>query len=232
MFSDVFLAMTPGEMDGFTPQKAAYMACHFSPGGKGLSNLPTALQPESLLLLDDSMPPEDHEPETVTRQLQELISRFSVKGVLLDFQREMSPQSRAMAEALLQDLPCPVAVTEVYAKDLSCPVFLSPPPVNMPLEAYLSPWLSQGVFLEIAPGSLEITVTEKGSTALDVLPEKYLPLKNDRLHCHYQVEIAPEKAVFTLSRTKEDLIALVRQAQALGVLGTVGLYQELYKMPP
>lgn len=230
MFSDVFLAMTAGEMEGYLPKKAAYMACHFSPYSKGLSNLPTVLPPDSLLLLDDSTLPDGHDPETAAQQLTELVSRFSVKAVLLDFQNERTVESQKMVSSLVQALPCPVAVTKVYAKDFHCPVFLSPPPVNMPLNAYLSPWLQQGVFLEIAPEGLCITVTEKGSTALSLPPMQGLPLHDSRLHCHYNVEVSTGKAVFTLSRTKEDLTALAAQACELGALGAVGLYQELSRL--
>ena len=47
-----YLAMTAAEMIGstFLPQKAAWMACHFSPYSTGLCNLPSALPPGSLLI--------------------------------------------------------------------------------------------------------------------------------------------------------------------------------------
>ncbi len=230
MFSDVFLAQTSGEMGEFLPKKAAYMACHFSPYGKGLSNMPLTLPPDSILLLDDSMPPNGHDPSVVAEQLTELVSRFSVKAVLLDFQGEKTDETQKMAASLLRQLPCPVAVTERYAKVLSCPVFLSPPPANVPLQRSLRPWLQQGVFLEIAPSAMCITVTETGSTAVSVPPVRGLPLHDSRLCCHYNVEVTPDKAVFTLSRTKEDLAALAEEAYRLGVLGAVGLYQELCRL--
>lgn len=229
MFSDVFLAMTAGEIKAPLPPKMAYMACHFSSYNKGLSNLPAVLPPESLLLLDDSIPPTFHDASIVTDQLKDLVARFSAKGVLLDFQNPKTPESKAMVSHLLQQLPCKVAVTEPYAKDIQCPVFLSPTPVNMSLSKQLSPWLQQGVYLEIAPGALQFTVTEKGSIcqtipANDAQP---LPLADRRLHCHYQVEVSREKAVFTLRRNQSDLASLVKEAYDFGILGAVGLYQEL-----
>lgn len=229
MFSNVFLAMTGGELEEFTPKKAAYLACHFSPCGKGLSNLPQNLPEESLLLLDDSMPPNGHDPNTVISTLKELADQFSIKAVLLDFQNEKAKETECMASAILQALPCPVAVTEVYARDLGCPVFLSPPPANRSLRRHLAPWLQQGVFLEIAPEHLEITVTEHGSVcrSLPMNTPQNLPLTDSRLHCHYSVSVSKDQAVFTLERTKEDLSALVQEAYQTGVLGAVGLYQEL-----
>lgn len=227
MFSDVFLAMTGAELTDFHPKNTAYMACHFSPSGKGLSNLPSSLPPDSMLLLDDSMPPRGHDRSLAAKQLKEVIETFSVKAVLLDFQDKETDETRAMVSFLLDALPCPVAVTEKYAKALSCPVFLSPTPVNMSLKKQLAPWLQQGIYLEIAPMATQITVTEEGSTAVPLLSVANLPLFDKKLCCHYQVEVSKDKAVFNLCRTKEDLAVLVKEAKQLGVMGTVGLYQEL-----
>lgn len=232
MFSKVFLAMTAREMANPLPERVAYMACHFSPYSKGLSNAPQHLPKNSLLLVDDSMPVPDHDPELVTSQLRELVEKFSPHAVLLDFQRERSDPAAEMAHTILQALPCSVAVTASYARELGCPVFLSPSPVNMALEDYLADWLKQGVYLEVAPEMRKLTVTESGceDTALPTNTDSTLPLTDERLHCHYGIEVFPDRAVFTLQRTKEDLAALVEEAYTLGVQGAVGLYQELNRL--
>ncbi len=228
MFSKVFLAQTPGEAAICPPQKLAYMALHFSPFGKGLSNLPADLPKGSILLLDDSLEPENHDPQIVTDQLKQLVNQFSPKGVLLDFQRQKSPQLEHMAACIAQSLPCPVGVTERYAKALSCPVFLSPPPVNMALADYITPWKSRGIFLEIAPDCVAITVTEHGSQTAPIPTQENLPLEDRRLRCHYNVEVFADRAVFTICRYRTDLQSLVQDAEQLGVLGCVGLYGELH----
>lgn len=230
MFSRVFLAMTPREMEEYHPEKLAYMACHFSPYGTGLSNLPPNLPKDSVLLLDDSMPVQGHDPQVVVRQLNELVNRFSVSAVLLDFQTEKNPEGSAMVSAVLQALPCPAAVTKAYAASMQAPVFLPPPPVNIPLQRYLAPWLKQGVYLEIAPEAKQITVTAQGSQATPVPPLQSLPHKDNALHCHYNVEVSSEKAVFTIQRTKEDLDTLTQEAYRLGIRGAIGLYQELSRL--
>jgi len=99
--------------------------------------------------------------------------------------------------------------------------------VNKPLEAYLQPWLKQGVFLEIAAETAQFTVTVDGCAVGAVPWEDTLPLADARLHCHYRMETEPGKATFTLTRTREDLAALARDGYALGILGAVGLYREL-----
>ena len=233
MFSDVFMAITPREMGHFLPKRTAYMACHFSPGGLGLSNLPCSLPPDSLLLIDDSMPVQGHDPKAVIGQINEMIRSFSVKAVLLDFQRVSSEESREMAQAISAGCVCPVAVTPPYAHIEGCDLFLPPAAVNVALPEHLMPWQGRGIYLEIAAERVLITVTETGSKTHPDFQDTPLPLADTRLHCHYNVSVFPEKAEFTLTRTPEDLAALAQEAYALGVQGVVGLYQELqtYKNP-
>ena len=59
-----FLAMTAAEMRNISvcPPKIAWMACHFSPYGLGLSNMPKDLPSNSLLIVDDYTPPSGHDP--------------------------------------------------------------------------------------------------------------------------------------------------------------------------
>ena len=223
MFSGVFLAMTGREMETHCPKRLAYMSCHFSPGGFGLSNLPRFLPEGSILILDDSMPVQGHNPERVVEQLNALAKRSSIRAVLLDFQRLPTAEARKMTAAILQNCHCTTAVPPAYIQN-DFPVFLPPPPVNKSLKEYLKPWGK--VFLELASEGLEITVTKNGSQTVPVFPTSPLPLQDSRLHCHYGVTVCPGKAVFTLNRTREDLAALAREAEELGVLGMVGLYQE------
>lgn len=225
MFSRVFLAVTAKELETVHPKRTAYMACHFSAGGSGLSNMPQALPKGSILLLDDSMPVQGHDPETVAQQLKELADKFSVRAVLLDFQRPPTDESRKMVSVILQNCGYAAAVTPAYTEKGSA-VFLPPPPPNKPLAEHLKPW-KNGVFLELYSEGLEITVTKDDSRLSYISPTSPLPLADTRLHCHYGVTVFPGKAVFTLSRSQEDLAELAREAEELGVIATVGLYQEL-----
>lgn len=222
MFSRVFLAVSG--RDSEFPTRTAYMACHFSPGGSGLSNMPRFLPEGSILLLDDSMQVAGHDPGVVVQQLKEVVDRFSVWAVLLDFQRPPTEESSKMVAAILENASCIAAVTPAYAREDST-VFLPPLPTNKSLAEYLKPW--KKVFLELASEGLEITVTKDGSRFSAVYPTTPLPLEDKRLHCHYSVKVFPGKAVFTLNRTREDLADLAKEAEQLGVLGLVGLYQEL-----
>lgn len=228
MFSKVFLAQTEREMAEFLPQKLAYMALHFSPYGPGLSNAPKNLPEHSILLLDDSMQMAHHDTGLVISQLEDLVKQFAVQAVLLDFQGTYSSNAENIASCILQALPCPVAVTERYAKVLGCPVFLSPPPVNKPLSSFLAPWQTQDIYLEIGWEAKQFTVTDTGCSAVTLPNVHNLPLQDKRLHCHYNVAVEKNRAVFTVSRTREDLAELAAEAYGLGVKAVVGLYQELY----
>ena len=69
-----YLAMTPAEFNSVSqpPPDFAYMACHFSPYGTGLGNLPTVLPPESLLILNDRTPIHGHDPQRIFDQLKDV----------------------------------------------------------------------------------------------------------------------------------------------------------------
>lgn len=226
-----FLAMTAAEMGNAAdfPKKSAWMACHFSPYGLGLSNLPQDLPPHALIVLDDITPIRGHLPEIITQQLLTCTEGSSCRGVLLDFQRELCPETAELAKHLVSTLPCPVIVSAGYAKAFPCPVFLPPVPPSMPLQEYLSPWKDREIWLEIGLEGETLTLTERGC---EIAPLPYADFgpegfAEEALHCHYRIETNKTSVRFTLWRTKEDLAALLEEAERLGVTGAVGLYQQL-----
>ena len=226
-----FLAMTAAEMGNVSafPPKIAWMACHFSPYGLGLSNLPGELPPQSLILLDDITPMRKHDPKVITNQLLERIEELACSGVLLDFQRENCPEMEALVHRLTQALPCPVIVSDRYARGLCCPVFLPPVPPSVPLEEHISPWEGREIWLEIGLTGELLTLTEQGCNAspLPYPDDNREGFAEESLHCHYTIETNEKSARFTLWRTTDDLISLLNEAERLGIHGAVGLYQEL-----
>lgn len=228
-----FLAMTAAEMAKVSdfPPKIAWMACHFSPYGLGLSNLPQRLPPHALLLLDDITPIREHDPQRITEQLLNCLESLNCHGVLLDFQRPDVPETAVLVNHLTQTLPCPVIVSESYASELSCPVFLPPVPPSVALEEYISPWEGRSIWMEIGLTGELLTLTEQGC---ETVP---LPFPNEAsegfpekaLHCHYRIETNEKSARFTLWRTEKDLAALLEEAEGLGISCAVGLYQEFSK---
>lgn len=227
-----YFAMTAAEIrsNSLLPPGTAWMACHFSPYSTGLSNLPRDLPPDSLLILNDRTPIHGHDPERITGQLAELLEALDCRRLLLDFQRPGVEETAALAGHLVQALPCPVAVSDLYAQELGCPVFLSPVPADMALGDYLAPWQEREVWLDLALDGEIITLTEEGAAAAPLPPGTVLEggYREETLHCHYQITLSDSAAKFSLWRTAEDLEALLAEAENLGVTTAVGLYQELH----
>ena len=226
----LYLAQTAAEMAG-NPHSGhlAWMACHFSSGGKGLSNLPEMLPAGAMLILDDSTPLDGHDPALIAAQLSEVIAGQRCESLLLDFQRPLIPGQQELAKLLIASLPCPVGVSEAYAQVLSCPVFLSPVPPDQRLSDHLAPWQGREIWLEAALEGITLTLTESGCSpeALYDFPEDG-PEENT-LHCHYTVETAAESAIFRLWRTRADLENLLKEAEAQNITKAIGLWQELRK---
>ena len=231
MAIQTFLAMTAEEIHRCSvfPETAGWMSCHFSSHNSGLTNLPQQFVPGSLLILDDSTPIAGHDPQQAAAQLSECVCRTQCCGILLDLQRDYTEEAAAMARHLSVSLPCPVAVSAGFAAALDGPVFLPPLPHHLPLADHIAPWKGREIWLELALDAEAIQLTESGSTLTALPPKSVFPSghREDKLHCHYQIECFDQYARFTLWRTKEDLEDLIREADSLGITAAVGLYQEL-----
>ena len=229
-----FLAMTAAEMRNISdfPPKLAWMACHFSPYGPGLSNVPERLSSQAMIILDDSTPFREHDSGIIIRQLWELVKNNDCSGVLLDFQRPGNPEAAALALCLSQELPCPVIVSEFYAKDLLCPVCLPPVPLFTEPDQYLVPWKGRDIWLEISPEGMHLTLSEQGCEAAPLpSPDRNRKGFADKtLRCHYTIETNEKSAGFTLWRNADDLEQLLEDTHRLGVTEFIGLYQEFSQL--
>lgn len=227
----LYLAMTPGEMATKypLPDKLAWMACHFSPYSQGLSNIPEALNPGCILILNDNLPCQGHSADLVTGQLKDILARFQCKSLLLDFQRPPEEESTAMVTSILQSITLPVAVSEGYAEGLTCPVFLPPWPLHLTAEGALSRWKGREIWLEAALCQETVTITEKGCTVSSQFPPEQLEggFYDEDLCCHYRTEVLENEIRFTLFDTRESLPRKLEKARSLGVTRAVGLYQQL-----
>lgn len=229
-----YLALTAAELSHcqHLPEKTAWMACHYSCYGTGLSNCPSALPPGAMLIINDRTPPQGHDHQVIARQAAELVKTLDICCVLLDLQRPASPENAQLARTLVQSLDRPVAVSELYAKDLDCPVFLPPVPPNCLLTKYIAPWQDREIWLEAALSCICFTVTEEQSLTCHLLePPGEHPniFQNEELNCHYCMDEEKDSVRFTLWRTAEDLAAHLEKAIGLGITKVVGLYQELGK---
>lgn len=226
-----YLAMTGAELqkNSGIPEKAAWLACHFSPYGTGLSNLPRALPAGALLIVDDMTPMHGHDPVLICDELTLCTEKLACRGVLLDFQRPGNPEVPSLVQHLASCLPCPLAVSERYAEDTGLPVFLPPTDLTVPLPDQLESWNSQEIWLDLSCAGEILHLTEDGCTASGLIPPD-IPSEgfaDTDLHCHYSICVQEDRVSFTLWRTREDLSDLLAEAEALGIHTAVGLFQEL-----
>ena len=222
----LYLAMTAAEFTTCSPlpAKTAWMACHFSPYGTGLCNLPPDLPEDAMVILNDRIPPQGHDPEYIVDQLAQLQCGF----FLLDLQREGNGETAALARTIVERASRPVGVTPQYGQDLACPVFVPSVPIDIPIGEHLAPWRGREIWLEAAMDGLHYTVTEQGSlpTPLPRIPDQ--GSRDEELFCHYQIEAFADRAEFALWRAREDVDALLEAAATLGVTKAIGLWQELH----
>ncbi len=159
-----YFALTAAEYQAAPPvSPVAWMACHFSPYGTGLSNLPDVLPPGSLLMLNDRTPIQGHDPERIAAQLEAFWERQPCRGLVLDFQRPGCGESQALAAFLCRSCSVSVAVSSLYAQELDCPVFLPPVPLDVPAETWLAPWQGREIWLDLALEAQKLTPSWKPS---------------------------------------------------------------------
>ena len=222
-------AMSPGEISSIRPLPpgAAWMSCHFS--DSGICDIPAALPEGSLLILDDSVPLQNQQPQKILSQLTEAIGRLHCQALLLDLQRPGNPRVPELADLLTRGLPCPVGISEPYGQATEGPVFLPLLPAHRCLSDWVAPWNGREIWLEVGPAPEAARVTAAGTRfekAPSPLPD--CPHRHEKLLCHYGISLGDNEIRFTLYRSSEDLKDLTAAAEALGVTRTVGLYQELF----
>ncbi len=235
MSTGVYLAMTGWEMGHHAPlpPNCGWMACRFSSSSTGLSNLPDAMPEHGVLCIDDSLLPQGHDPVRIARQAGELCSRFSLQAVILDFQRESCPELAEIARKIQQAVSCCTAVTPQYAENWPGAVFLPPVPLNVPIEEALLPWKGKEIWLEISGQGLSMVLKKEGCTLGFTEDPLEPPVFHDpALHCHYHIALTEDAAVFTLKRTARDIQELLEDGRQYGVIGGIGLYQELGSICP
>lgn len=212
MGNPLYLAMTAAEFSACAnfPEKIAWMACHFSPYGRGLSNIPRALPPGSMLILNDRIPPQGIDPSLVAKQLQQAVKDLGCEAVLLDFQRVEQELTQAVVNAVWKTMQCPVAVSAPYAEKLDCPVFLPPPPLRCEPAQYFAPWAQRQIWLEVYDQWEAVTITENSVQINTEAPAARpdLPHYDQKLCCRYGMDIGEDRAIFTLHRTMQELQTL------------------------
>lgn len=229
MVLPIYLAMTASEIRlcNHMPNHCSYMACHFSSYGRGLTNIPQQLPENSLLILNDRISPQWHDPMLVSYQLADAVNRLQPAGLLLDMQRPFDTLTGEIVRAIAETVSCPKAVTLTYLENWNDAVLLSPVPPHILPEEYLRPWKGRDIWLEIDNMGVKLELGEKGCniSPLDTFTQE-LKHYDEKLCCHYNVELQDNLAVFSLQRSFQDTQNLLLKAIDNGVTLAIGLYQQ------
>ena len=227
----LYLAMTETEIRRapVLPRNLAYMACHFSPYGTGLVNIPQWLPPGSILIVNDRVPVFTHDPGQIAKQLSDAVHRLRAFGVLMDLQIPDNPRTAQIVKSVTAALSCPVGVSELYATNLSCPVF-GAPPIYVPLTEYAQNKGNRPLWLEAFQETAYLTVTASGCAITQYEEFSGKSFTDEALQCQYQYCVQKDRVLFHLSRQPEDIPAYLRKAEAMGIEVAVGLYQQLKKL--
>lgn len=176
-----------------------------------------------MVILNDRIPPSGLDIPYIIDQLGAL----SCASFLLDFQREGLPELSALTQAIAEAESRPVGVTPPYAAGVNRPVFLPPVPPDTPMEAHFAPWAGREIWLEISLDGMQYLVDQAGAKAAPLLQFPERGQRDGELLCHYAIDTADDRAVFSLWRDRADLEAMLEKAHGLGVTRAVGLWQEL-----
>lgn len=223
-----FPAITQEEIQKLAtlPAQFAWMACHFNPEGNGIMDLPETLPPGCILILNDQIPYHGQSGEVIGQQLTECAQRWSLHGVLLDFERPVSEELRETVRMLVSTLPCPVACGKNLEIEGLVSVIQMPPLSEKPKEYFES---KKGVWLELRKQAEGYRIERDGSKSYSTEEpqgEKLKRLQDTALCVHYHFTVNTENADFVLWRDHKDREKIIEQAKEAGIDTVIGLYQE------
>lgn len=224
-----YLALTPEELAQCSapPRHIAWMACHFSFYGTGLTNIPQKLPPDSMLIINDRVSLQRHDPEQILQELLQAEEALRPAGLLLDLQEPPTPLSEKIASTLAEKLTCPVGVPQAYAHCSDGPVFLAAPPLDIPLQKYASGWKGRELWLEAATETARLHITEKGA-GYEVCSLQDRPaFQDETLCCGYKLLTSDDTLTVQLYRDQKNVADLLSGAEELGFTKAIGLYQQL-----
>lgn len=208
------------------PAQFAWMACHFDPNGNGIIDLPETLPPGCILILNDKTPYNGHNAERITQQLAECAQRYSIHGLLLDFERPISEALKETVRRLVYALPCPVACMKNLKIEGLVSVIQMPPILGTPEEYFHT---KKGAWLELRKQAEKYQIEMDGCKS-DSIREPQDELTEGQqetaLCVHYHFTVNAENANLTLWRNRQDREIIMELAKQAGIDTIIGLYQE------
>lgn len=229
-----FLAISAREFPFLSelPPNVAWMSAHFSSSGPGLSNLPSNLPEGSLLILDDQTPWAGHNTEMVCREMVESLLKNRASGLLLDFERPVTPETAMLTEALSQccrEIGVMLGAPESYAEGEDTAVFIPPLPCQTPPEKLYRK--NRKLWLDVSPGAYLLHIAAQGATGQVAdqhsFPDGSYPVFTDPvLHCSYRSRPNAGGIDILLSHSRESIESLLTALDEQAVQLAIGLYRE------
>lgn len=226
----LYLAMTAADFSSPLPERAAWMAVHFSVADRGISNVPASLPPGSLVILNDQIPWNGHSSGLICSGMVDLLLKTGAEGLLLDFERPALPETRELVRSLAlccEAIGCPVAMPPAYLSRVPSAVFLPPLPCRV------APELPENreVWAELSPTALRAVIGAEGTALEEADPwsvlreaERHPVFREPELGCMYFSRARGTEVEINLFDTRETLMEkLCRYPQ---ITRAVGSYRE------
>lgn len=228
----LFLGMTAAEIRNCSalPSHLAWMSVHFSMSGDGITNIPSSLPDGSLIILDDQTPWGGHSAEKVCTQMVSLLTQFHAYGLLLDFERPLTPQTLLLTKALsvcCKELNLPMAAPKAYAEDLDIDVFMPPLSCLSPADTLYLP--GKKIWLDASPTASLLHITEHYTESRGDFPSSKDPSKvfsDPTLGCKYYSEPARDGVLVHLYHTPETISRILQELSPEKVPLAIGLWKE------
>lgn len=223
-----FPAITQEEIQTLStlPPHYAWMSCHFDPIGNGISNLPKSLPPDSILILNDQIPYNEHNTEIMIQQLEECIQNWQLHGVLLDLERPVSEELKEIISIMVSSLPCPIACGKNLEIEKLLSVVEMPPLLENPREYFQR---KKGAWLELRKQKETYSIDKNGcrlQSGEELYGEISEGLKDTALCVNYRFTVNSENAGLGIWRDRHDRKKIIKYAIESGIDTIIGLYQE------
>lgn len=222
----LYLAMTPKEYHNFhrTVDYPAWMNIHFNSQDRTLCNLPIDLSKTSLLIIDDSVDFINPDIDKIIKMLLPICKSDSLCGIILDFQKPSTNDAATLASRIQQDFPGKVACTSEYLEGSSILFLPSPSPIVSCRDA-LSEIKGKRIWLDCDTSAYSFRCSGDGITA-DCNQINRTPFLSEKLHCHYWHCIKENMLLINASRTVNDWMDFLSEANRYGVEAGIMLHQE------
>ena len=222
-----YIAMTEAEIYSAPklPQHTAWMACHFSPYGTGLTNLPRRLPENAMVILNDRIPPSGHDMV----EIADTLNSINCNCYLLDFQIPKKKETEILVQYLSSQLRKPAAVSEYYSHCTNGPILAGLSP-HRKVSDIIHDHSDREIWLELTTDIQMLSVysdhTESISMNTGKQWKKYIAW--DGICSRYHIELFDDHVDYYFSRTIPQIKQHLSQIDQTKITKAIALYQQFH----